>query len=413
MLVSNPYRQEIIGSNTYWQGKPYRPRVPYFTGYHQPVADPSGVLKNAPTYLSGPHFATPRHAGQRHVRARMLYGHPIQESMWTPTQPVVPYCVNQRAMATPTGGLEVPPEPRRSLLRVPSEESELPDKPTHGVAATTKARSFKNLFDNPFTERELHGMMMQAMRLLGDSRLDRLVTNLTGALDAVMRDLHMQHQERLQQRDDGDDGGGGGGDDGDDDDDDNDGDESKNRIKGEPRMTPERLQEELREMRRERVEEGEQMARALMMAEELERQGAERLPGDASTPEDVARWAGQLQPPAAAEGAGESKGDGAGSAQQQAAQQQAAQQQAAQQEERQAALREALQIVKDMEQELPAGGPSKLSRAEKEAIKEQLTQLYDQLRVPVPTAARSGRRQYGLSAARTYLQRLLEAEESQ
>ena len=399
MLVSNPYRQEIIGSNTYWQGKPYRPRVPYFTGYHQPVADPSGVLKNAPTYLSGPHFATPRHAGQRHVRARMLYGHPIQESMWTPTQPVVPYCINQRAMATPTGGLEVPPEPRRSLLRVPSEESELPDKPTHGVAATTKARSFKNLFDNPFTERELHGMMMQAMRLLGDSRLDRLVTNLTGALDAVMRDLHMQHEERLQQRDDGGGGDGGGGDDDDDDD-----DESKTRVKAQPRMTPERLQEELREMRRERVEEGEQMARALMMAEELERQGAERLPGDASTPDDVARWAGQLRPPAAEE----SKGDGAGSAQQQAAQQ-AGQQQA----ERQAALQEALQIVKDMEQELPAGGPSKLSRDEKEAIKEQLTQLYDQLGVPVPAAARSGRQQYGLSAARTYLQRLLEENKSQ
>ena len=52
-MISNPYRQDIIGSNTYWQGKPYRPRVPYFNRYHQPVPDPAGVLKNAPTYLNG------------------------------------------------------------------------------------------------------------------------------------------------------------------------------------------------------------------------------------------------------------------------------------------------------------------------------------------------------------------------
>ena len=85
------------------------------------------MLKNAPTYLNGAPPTTARHAGQRVVRAHMLYGHPVDKAMWTPTQPVVPYCVNQRGIPAVKGrGIEVTAEPLRPLLRATDGESELP-----------------------------------------------------------------------------------------------------------------------------------------------------------------------------------------------------------------------------------------------------------------------------------------------
>ena len=83
------YRDDTLGGNTYWRlrGK-YRPRVPYYVGYHAPIPDPSGVLANAPTFLNGTPPLTARHAGQKVVRNRQIYGHPL--TVPTPAQPPSP-----------------------------------------------------------------------------------------------------------------------------------------------------------------------------------------------------------------------------------------------------------------------------------------------------------------------------------
>ena len=60
-----------------------------------------------------------------------------------------------------------------------------------------------------------------------------------------------------------------------------------------------------------------------------------------------------------------------------------------------------------MERELPSAGFSKLSKTEKDAVREHITQLYAQLGVPAPVSGRSQRPQLGIAAAKSYLRRLL------
>ena len=63
------------------------------------------------------------------------------------------------------------------------------------------------------------------------------------------------------------------------------------------------------------------------------------------------------------------------------------------------ALLDALDTVENMERELPSAGFSKLSKTEKDAVRERLTQLYAQLGVPAPVSGRSPRPQLGLLAS--------------